>query len=109
MGQIAIERRVAGSLNSRIIRHLAGECGFELAGIAPSGPSPDYSRYQSWVDRGLAGEMRYLTDHRAAIRADPERLLSRVRSIVCVGLIYNGPEPLSTEFTDPERAWISRY
>jgi epoxyqueuosine reductase len=26
-----------------------------------------------------------------------------------VGLIYNGPEPYSTHFDDPERAWISRY
>jgi epoxyqueuosine reductase len=53
--------------------------------------------------------MRYLTDHRAAIRNDPAHLLPGVRSIVCVGLIYNGPEPCSTAFTDPDRAWISRY
>jgi epoxyqueuosine reductase len=53
--------------------------------------------------------MRYLTDHRAAIRSDPAHLLPGVRSIVCVGLVYNGPEPYSMHFSDPERAWISRY
>lgn len=53
--------------------------------------------------------MRYLTDHRADLRVDPSTLLAGVRSIICVGLIYQGPEPLSSEFSDHERAWISRY
>jgi epoxyqueuosine reductase len=101
------------NLSSRTIRHLAAQCGFDLAGVAAAAPSVefarDFGRFQSWVDRGLAGEMRYLTDHRAAIRQDPAALLLGVRSIICVGLIYNGPEPYSTEFSDPERAWISRY
>ena len=57
----------------------------------------------------MAGEMRYLTDHRAALRQDPASLLPGLRSIICVGLLYNGPEPYSTQFSDPERAWISRY
>jgi len=96
-------------LNGRTIRHLAGECGFELVGIAAPGPVSDFPRYQSWADCCLAGEMRYLTDHRAGIRADPVLLLPGARSIICVGLVYNGPEPISAEFEDPERAWISRY
>jgi epoxyqueuosine reductase len=53
--------------------------------------------------------MRYLTDRRADLRRDPAQLLPNVRSIICVGLVYNGPEPYSTRFADPERAWISRY
>ena len=53
--------------------------------------------------------MRYLTDHRAGIRNDPEQMLPGLRSIICVGLVYNGPEPRSTEFSDIECAWISRY
>jgi epoxyqueuosine reductase len=96
-------------LNSRTIRHLAQECGFELAGVAAPDPISDFSLYQSWVDRGLAGEMNYLTDHRAGLRADPAILLPGLRSIICVGLVYNGPEPLSIEFSEPDRAWISRY
>jgi epoxyqueuosine reductase len=96
-------------INSCTVHNLARECGFDLAGIAAPQPVPDFARYQHWVDRGLAGEMRYLTDHRAAVRNDPGQLLPGVRSVICVGLVYNGPEPYSTVFSEPERAWISRY
>jgi epoxyqueuosine reductase len=115
MGHSAIERYTmlaAGTtptITSRIVRDLAAECGFELAGVAAAGPVADFGRYRNWVDRGLAGEMRYLTDHRADLRADPAHLLPGVHSVICVGLVYNAPEPYSTDFSDPERAWISRY
>ena len=96
-------------LNSRIVHHLAAEIGFELVGVTMAHPTRDFDRFRSWVDRGLAGEMRYLGDHRGDIRSDAEKLLPGVRSVICVGLVYHGPEPLSTEFSDRERAWISRY
>jgi len=80
-----------------------------LAGVAPALPHEDTVRYQDWVTRGLAGRMSYLTDHRAGIRADPRLLLPSARSIVCVGKLYNGPEPYSTRFDAGDRAWISRY
>lgn len=57
----------------------------------------------------MAGRMGYLTDHRAQIRSDPGRLLDGARSIICVGKLYNGPEPHSTEFSSSELGWISRY
>ncbi len=101
--------RLTETLNSRIVYRIADECGFELCGVTPAGPIRDFARYQSWAHRGLAGEMRYLTDHRAIARRDPEHLLPGVRSIICVGVVYNGPQPLSMDFSDIERAWISRY
>ena len=57
--------------------------------------------------------MGYLADHRAEVREDPRRLLPSVRSIVCVGKVYNWPAPYSTAF-DPlvngdTCAWVSRY
>jgi epoxyqueuosine reductase len=92
------------------IKRLASECGFELAGIASALPLPDDShRYLDWVDRGLAGAMGYLTDRRAQVRTDPKLLLPNARSIICVGQLYNGPQPRSTEIDAPERGWISRY
>ena len=97
------------NLSSRFVHDLAAECGFDLVGVASASPVPDFDRFRDWADRGLAGEMRYLTDHRAEIRGDLGRLLPGVRSVICTGTLYNGPEPHSTEFTDPERAWISRY
>ncbi len=96
-------------LTAATIRELARGCGFELAGVAPAFPVPDAEVYADWVQRGLAGEMGYLTDHRGDIRQDPRRLLESVRSIVCVGKYYGGPEPQTREFDDSGRAWISRY
>lgn len=79
--------------------------GFELAGLTPALPHRDFALYEAWVARGLAAGMGYLTDHRAAVRADPRELLASARSMLCVGKLYNsaGPSP------DPECGWISRY
>ncbi len=88
---------------------LAGRAGFEIAGVTGAGPTPDYPRYQAWIDRGNAGPMGYLADHRAALRADVRTLLPEAKSVICVGKLYNGPEPYSTAFSDPERGWIARY
>ncbi|HTW67769.1 MAG TPA: tRNA epoxyqueuosine(34) reductase QueG [Bryobacteraceae bacterium] len=92
------------------IKRLARECGFELAGVARAEPLPDDSRrYLDWVDRGMAGAMGYLTDRRATVRTDPKRLLASARSIICVGKLYNRPEPRSTEMQDSTLGWVSRY
>jgi len=91
------------------VRALARECGFELAGVARAEPSEDTARYREWVEAGNAGEMRYLTDRRAAVREDPRNLLPSARSVICVGKLYQTPWPHSAQFRDEERAWISRY
>jgi len=92
------------------IKRWARECGFELAGIAPAQPLPEDSRrYLNWVERGMAGAMGYLTDRRAQVRTDPKLLLAAARSIICVGKLYNGPQPRSTEVNESGLGWISRY
>ena len=96
-------------MTTETIRQLARECGFELAGVAPAAALPEAAFYRQWVAAGLAGEMRYLTDHRAAVRSDPRHLLPSARSIICVAKLYNGPQPYSTELNHRQLAWISRY
>lgn len=91
------------------VREIARECGFEIAGVAAAQPSADMDRYREWTAAGYAGEMRYLTDSRAEVRADPRNLLAAARSIVCVGKMYQTAWPHSTRFDEPGRAWISRY
>lgn len=91
------------------VKDLARTCGFDLAGIAAAEPAEDRDRYHAWVAAGRAGEMRYLTDRRAAVRDDPRQLLPAARSIVCVGKVYQTPWPYSTRYSDAERGWISRY
>jgi len=92
------------------IRRLARDCGFELAGIARAEPlADDNRRYLGWIAHGMAGAMGYLTDRRATVRTDPKLLLPSARSIICVGKLYNGPQPRSIDVDDPARGWISRY
>jgi epoxyqueuosine reductase len=108
---------------STIKRH-ALAAGFDLVGIAPPSALKDLEFLPRWVKKGYGGEMRYLADPR---REDPRRVLPSVKSIICMGLIYNTPHPYSTDIADPaegekvsnsrgaptgdvrSRAWISRY
>jgi epoxyqueuosine reductase len=85
------------------IRAAAAECGFELCGIAPALPTSDSRLYKDWIAAGYAGEMLYLTDHRAEVREDPRRLLPSAKSIICLGKVYNSPHP------DADGSVISRY
>jgi epoxyqueuosine reductase len=96
-------------LTGRQVRELAAGCGFDAAGVAAAIPAEDRTRYHEWVAAGYAGEMRYLTDRRAAVRDDPRQLLPSARSVIVVGKVYQTPWPHETRFSDPERAWISRY
>jgi epoxyqueuosine reductase len=98
-------------LTGNEIRELARECGFELAGVARAEPVPAVERewYQGWAAAGYAGEMRYLTDRRAAVREDPRELLASARSMVCVGKLYHTPWPHTARFDGGGRGWISRY
>lgn len=75
------------------LKESARECGFELAGVTPARPVSDAGLYRSWVDAGMAASMRYLTDHRADLRADPRLLLSSAQSIICVGKVYKQANP----------------
>lgn len=97
------------TLTASRVKHLAQECGFELAGIARAAPAADFARYEDWLAAGFAGEMGYLTDHRAALRADPRSLLASARSILCVGKLYNTAAPYSNAADLRGRGWISRY
>src|ERR1700732_1549526 len=97
-------------MTSDEVKRLARECGFELAGIARAETLvEDNRRYLDWVEGGMAGAMGYLTDRRAQVRTDPKLLLASARTIICVGKLYNGPEPRTSEVIDRELGWVSRY
>jgi epoxyqueuosine reductase len=96
-------------IDTQRILAIARECGFELAGVAPALPLPEMDWYRRWVAAGFAGEMTYLTDRRGGVLADPRNLLSSARSVICLGKLYNGPQPRSVDMDDAEHAWISRY
>ncbi len=100
---------MAAPITAGHIKELAQGCGFELAGVCAAIPSKDFERFQIWRGDGLAGEMKYLTDHRGDLRSDPHNLLPSAQSIVCVGKLYNSPLPYSTQVPGVDNGWISRY
>ena len=95
------------------IAERARALGFDLCGVAPVATEHlvELSRFPEWLDRGYAGEMRYLADAR---RSDPRRVLDGAKSMIVVAINYKTPHsaPASGIADAPARAprgWISRY
>jgi epoxyqueuosine reductase len=94
------------------VNELARAAGFDLCGIAPAGEFPELARLEEWLDRGHAGEMKYLRDER---RRSPARAMPEARSVIVCALNYNTALSASTDAPRPEdsaagpRGWISRY
>jgi epoxyqueuosine reductase len=95
-------------MTSSEVKQRARELGFDLCGIAPPDVVVDAERFRSWLDRGYAGEMRYL-ERSAARRQDARQVLPSVRSVVALGVLYNAARPYSTEQTVSAAVAISRY
>ena len=96
---------------TRRVCELARSLGFDLCGVAPVEGLEELGKLPEWLNRGYAGEMKYLYDPR---RADPRRVLEGARSLIVVALNYNSPQPYSSKLNskfDGESAhgWISRY
>jgi epoxyqueuosine reductase len=93
-------------MNSHDIKNHARSLGFTLVGVAPIRPGAEASFYSEWLDRGYAGEMRYLERQETA-RLDPQTLLPGARSVIVCAINYNTDRPLTA--LERGRAWISRY
>src|SRR5580692_7232010 len=91
---------------------LARAAGFDLCGIAPAAEFPELAQIDEWLERGYAGEMRYLHDAR---RRSPAHAMQGARSVIVCALNYNTALPSSMEARAPSspqsspRGWISRY
>jgi epoxyqueuosine reductase len=98
-------------VKAAIIKQIARECGFELAGVAPADPPEDFARYENWIAQGHAGEMRYLSDRRAEVRRDVRNLLPNARAVICVGKLYNqsGAPAAAGQAVISRYAWGADY
>src|SRR5580700_10500475 len=91
---------------------LARASGFDLCGIAPAAEFPELGHLEEWLERGHAGEMRYL---HYARRRTPAQAMRGARSVIVCALNYNTALPSSMEARAPSspqsspRGWISRY
>ena len=90
------------------IKAQARSLGFSLCGIAPAGAFPELRFLREWLDRGFAGEMRYM-ERTADRRADVRQVLPGARAVIALATNYNVDRPYSVEQADPGRARISRY
>jgi epoxyqueuosine reductase len=79
---------------SATVKQRAFEVGFDMAGVAPLSAWKDLEFARAWVEGGFGGEMRYLQNPK---RDDPRHILPSVKSVVCVGLVYNTRLPYSIE------------
>ena len=96
---------------ARIIE-ISRAAGFDLCGVATAAEFPELAHLPDWLDRGYAGEMRYLHDPR---RRSPSLAMQGARSVIVCALNYNTSLPFSTESPGEiaaergPRGWISRY
>jgi epoxyqueuosine reductase len=93
-------------MNSFELKNRARTLGFDLVGVAPITTFREMEFYPKWLERGYAGEMRYLERQKSG-RMDPKSLLPDARSVVVCALNYNTARPITSY--DKARAWISRY
>jgi epoxyqueuosine reductase len=94
------------------IAETAQSLGFDLCGVASAQEFPELANMRDWLERGYAGEMKYLHDPR---RADVRAAMGGVRSVIVCAVNYNSPGKYSTEVAgetaeqETPRGWISRY
>ena len=92
--------------------------GFDLCGVALAEKFAELEHLPEWVEKGYAGEMKYLQDAR---RDDPRLALDGARSLIVVALNYNTAQPHTPGYSwqgvdlnavavaDEAHGWISRY
>jgi len=74
--------------SEQLVKRIALETGFDLAGIAGVDPHERSNRtYDRWLQESRHGEMAWLERHRPG-RSDPRRLLDGAKSAVCVAVNY---------------------
>ena len=94
---------------AQAIKAMGRELGFSDVSIAGPGPYPEMERFKEWLERDYHGEMAYMYRHRRR-RAEPERTLKDLKSVIVAALDYDTPHPRSTDVdTEPDHGWISRY
>ncbi|WP_417386034.1 tRNA epoxyqueuosine(34) reductase QueG [Gimesia sp.] len=93
------------SRKSALIKQMAFDCGFDLAGLAPAITPAGYHHFLEWLNQGYAGEMSYLERRKDAYQ-HPEHVMSSVRSVLMLTLNYRTEDPPPVTGTE---ARVSRY
>ena len=94
------------------VKRLAAEAGFDLAGIAPVREFAELEYFPGWIDKGYAGEMRYLESRAESgelKRSSLKHAAPWARSVVVCAINYNTENQLSVAGCQSSEGWISRY
>jgi epoxyqueuosine reductase len=71
------------------IKDKARQLGFTLAGVTTPEPPPHLTAFESWLNSGMHGTMKYLSDGKSRLRrADPKLILSECKSILVLATPY---------------------
>ena len=92
------------------IKAWAIELGFQQAGITAPDLAEDELRLLNWLDRGLHGEMGYMSRH-GSKRTRPADLVPGTLRVVSLRMDYQPPAARASDeiLEDPQLAFISRY
>jgi len=88
------------------VKGLAMEAGFDEARIAAAAAPRVLAHLKTWIERGLAGDMDYLSEQ-VDRRSDASVAFPWARTVIAAALQYDTPHPYSTQSQGD--AWISRY
>jgi len=94
-------------LNDRI-KHLAGEHGLDLIGVAKAEPGKYNKHLREWLDKGFEGEMAYMSNN-VEKREDPRKLEPWAKTIICAAVNYSADAPYSIDPRPSNQGWIARY
>ena len=97
---------------SALVKSVAAEAGFDLAGIAAVRQFPELNHFDEWIAAGHAGEMKYLEERDESGSLKRSSLQSSApwaRSVIVCAINYNTARPYSTQVNGAQRGWISRY
>ena len=90
--------------NTRIIKELATQFGFDHCGIAKAVVlDEDARRLETWLNKGMHGSMQYMENH-FDIRIDPSKLVPGAKSVITLLLNY-----FPSQHQDPAAPKIASY
>lgn len=86
----------------------AVELGFVLCGVTAAAEPPRLSSFLKWLDKGFAGEMKYLWE-RSAAYAHPSHVLDGCRTVVMMAFPYTPQEFSDLNPPNDRSAKVARY